>query len=239
MDRRGRDPAEELRARRRAYPAARWRPLAAESAAAGWDHQRAGEYMVAAAGRRTQLSHAGSIRLCSIRHTAASGVVCGHTTRRFVARTFSRDATFTIAPAPCAMVRMALRATAVPRLPRRRRYLRTSEQDLFDAIKNGIAGTLMPASPLPDARRFQDSGLHSQFAGYRNRCACRRRCCTAAARSSTARAVPRVSHAERPRRSARSRSLEYREREKRSFSARITDDGEAAYSSRAISRCVL
>ena len=38
-----------------------------------------------------------------------------------------------------------------PALAARRRYLRTSEQDLFDAIKHGIAGTLMPASPLPDA----------------------------------------------------------------------------------------
>jgi cytochrome c oxidase cbb3-type subunit III len=37
-----------------------------------------------------------------------------------------------------------------PALAARRRYLRTTEQDLFDAIKNGIAGTLMPASPLPD-----------------------------------------------------------------------------------------
>ncbi len=37
-----------------------------------------------------------------------------------------------------------------PALAARRRYLRTSEQDLFDAIKNGIGGTLMPASPLPD-----------------------------------------------------------------------------------------
>jgi cytochrome c oxidase cbb3-type subunit III len=38
-----------------------------------------------------------------------------------------------------------------PALAERRRYLRTSERDLFDAIKHGIAGTLMPASPLPDA----------------------------------------------------------------------------------------
>lgn len=37
-----------------------------------------------------------------------------------------------------------------PALAARRRYLRSSEQDLFDAIKNGIGGTLMPASPLPD-----------------------------------------------------------------------------------------
>ena len=38
-----------------------------------------------------------------------------------------------------------------PALAARRRYLRTSQQDLFDAIKNGIGGTLMPASPLPDS----------------------------------------------------------------------------------------
>jgi putative heme-binding domain-containing protein len=38
-----------------------------------------------------------------------------------------------------------------PALAARRRYLRASERELFDAIKNGIAGTLMPASPLPDA----------------------------------------------------------------------------------------
>lgn len=38
-----------------------------------------------------------------------------------------------------------------PALAARRRYLRTSESALFDAIKNGIAGTLMPASPLPEA----------------------------------------------------------------------------------------
>jgi putative heme-binding domain-containing protein len=38
-----------------------------------------------------------------------------------------------------------------PALAARRRYLRTSERDLFDAIKQGIAGTLMPASPMPDA----------------------------------------------------------------------------------------
>lgn len=37
-----------------------------------------------------------------------------------------------------------------PALAAQRRYLRTSEQDLFDAIKNGIGGTLMPSSPLPD-----------------------------------------------------------------------------------------
>src|SRR5437870_11152637 len=36
-----------------------------------------------------------------------------------------------------------------------RRYLRTSEQDLFDAIEKGIPGTMMPASGLSeaDARR--------------------------------------------------------------------------------------
>lgn len=38
-----------------------------------------------------------------------------------------------------------------PALAARRRYLRTTERDLFDAIRSGIAGTLMPASPLPDA----------------------------------------------------------------------------------------
>jgi cytochrome c oxidase cbb3-type subunit 3 len=38
-----------------------------------------------------------------------------------------------------------------PALAGRRRYLRTSEQDLFDAIQHGIPGTLMPASPLPAA----------------------------------------------------------------------------------------
>jgi putative heme-binding domain-containing protein len=37
-----------------------------------------------------------------------------------------------------------------PALAARRRYLRTTERDLFDAIKSGIAGTLMPASSLPD-----------------------------------------------------------------------------------------
>lgn len=38
-----------------------------------------------------------------------------------------------------------------PALAARRRYLRTTERDLFDAIRHGIAGTLMPASPLPDS----------------------------------------------------------------------------------------
>lgn len=38
-----------------------------------------------------------------------------------------------------------------PALAAQRRYLRSSEADLFDAIKNGIPGTLMPASALPAA----------------------------------------------------------------------------------------
>jgi putative heme-binding domain-containing protein len=38
-----------------------------------------------------------------------------------------------------------------PALAANRRYLRATESALFDAIKNGIAGTLMPATPLPDA----------------------------------------------------------------------------------------
>jgi putative heme-binding domain-containing protein len=38
-----------------------------------------------------------------------------------------------------------------PALGAQRRYLRTTEADLFDAIKNGIPGTLMPASPLAHA----------------------------------------------------------------------------------------
>ena len=38
-----------------------------------------------------------------------------------------------------------------PALAAQRRYLRTSERELFDAIKQGIAGTLMPASVLPDS----------------------------------------------------------------------------------------
>jgi putative heme-binding domain-containing protein len=37
-----------------------------------------------------------------------------------------------------------------PALGATRRYLRTTDEDLFDAIKNGIKGTLMPASPLPE-----------------------------------------------------------------------------------------
>ena len=37
-----------------------------------------------------------------------------------------------------------------PALAARRRYLRTSEQDLFDSIKHGIPGTLMPSTSLPD-----------------------------------------------------------------------------------------
>ncbi|MCC6365440.1 MAG: c-type cytochrome [Bryobacterales bacterium] len=38
-----------------------------------------------------------------------------------------------------------------PALGARRNYLRRTSADLFDAVKNGIKGTLMPASPLPDA----------------------------------------------------------------------------------------
>ncbi len=38
-----------------------------------------------------------------------------------------------------------------PALGAQRRYLRRTEDELFDAIKNGIRGTLMPASPAPDA----------------------------------------------------------------------------------------
>lgn len=43
-----------------------------------------------------------------------------------------------------------------PALAARRRYLRASEEDLFDAIKNGIAGTGMPGSALPaeDVRKI-------------------------------------------------------------------------------------
>jgi putative heme-binding domain-containing protein len=61
-----------------------------------------------------------------------------------------------------------------PALAARRRYLRTSERDLFDAIKNGIAGTLMPASPLPDAdvskivayiRSLRATAIDSPFQG--------------------------------------------------------------------------
>ena len=37
-----------------------------------------------------------------------------------------------------------------PALAANRRYLRATEAALFEAIKNGIAGTLMPATPLPD-----------------------------------------------------------------------------------------
>lgn len=37
-----------------------------------------------------------------------------------------------------------------PALAANRRYRRASESALFDAIKNGIPGTLMPPSPLPD-----------------------------------------------------------------------------------------
>ncbi|MCZ2149093.1 MAG: c-type cytochrome [Bryobacterales bacterium] len=38
-----------------------------------------------------------------------------------------------------------------PALGARRNYLRRTSADLFDAVKNGIKGTLMPASPLPAA----------------------------------------------------------------------------------------
>ena len=51
---------------------------------------------------------------------------------------------------PCAMVRTEPRATVDPRSPTGR-YSGQPVSDLFDAIKNGIAGTLMPASPLPAA----------------------------------------------------------------------------------------
>ena len=37
-----------------------------------------------------------------------------------------------------------------PALAATRRYLRTSDDDLFAVIKKGIPGTLMPAMPLPD-----------------------------------------------------------------------------------------
>jgi putative heme-binding domain-containing protein len=38
-----------------------------------------------------------------------------------------------------------------PALGAQRRYLRVTERDLFDAIKHGIKGTMMPSSPLPEA----------------------------------------------------------------------------------------
>jgi cytochrome c oxidase cbb3-type subunit III len=38
-----------------------------------------------------------------------------------------------------------------PALAAEREYLRTSETDIFDAIRHGIPGSLMPASSLPDA----------------------------------------------------------------------------------------
>jgi cytochrome c oxidase cbb3-type subunit 3 len=38
-----------------------------------------------------------------------------------------------------------------PALAATRRYLRSTTEELFDAIKNGIKGTNMPASPLPEA----------------------------------------------------------------------------------------
>jgi cytochrome c553 len=37
-----------------------------------------------------------------------------------------------------------------PALKGRRRFVRSSDQDLYEAIRNGIKGTLMPASPLKD-----------------------------------------------------------------------------------------
>jgi cytochrome c oxidase cbb3-type subunit 3 len=37
-----------------------------------------------------------------------------------------------------------------PALAANRRYLRTSDQDLFDAVRKGIPGTAMPALPLPE-----------------------------------------------------------------------------------------
>ena len=37
-----------------------------------------------------------------------------------------------------------------PALGAQRRYLRATSEELFDAIKNGIRGTAMPASPLPE-----------------------------------------------------------------------------------------
>ncbi|MGH8244983.1 MAG: c-type cytochrome [Gammaproteobacteria bacterium] len=38
-----------------------------------------------------------------------------------------------------------------PALAARRRYLRAGDEDLFDAIKHGIGGTLMPPANLPEA----------------------------------------------------------------------------------------
>lgn len=38
-----------------------------------------------------------------------------------------------------------------PALGAQRRYLRRTHQELYDAIRNGIKGTLMPGSPLPEA----------------------------------------------------------------------------------------
>lgn len=37
-----------------------------------------------------------------------------------------------------------------PALKGTRRFRRSSDEDLFDAVKHGIQGTLMPASPLPE-----------------------------------------------------------------------------------------
>ncbi len=42
-----------------------------------------------------------------------------------------------------------------PALAADRRYLRTTNCQLFDAIRHGIAGTLMPPTPLPDGAVWQ------------------------------------------------------------------------------------
>jgi len=42
-----------------------------------------------------------------------------------------------------------------PALAADRRYLRTSNCQLFDAIRHGIAGTLMPPTPLPESSVWQ------------------------------------------------------------------------------------
>jgi len=46
-----------------------------------------------------------------------------------------------------------------PALGAARRYLRNSEQDLFDAIKKGIPGTAMPPSPMPDGHIWKIVGF--------------------------------------------------------------------------------
>src|SRR5262249_49131087 len=38
-----------------------------------------------------------------------------------------------------------------PALGARRRYMRRTDEQIFDAIQNGIPGTLMPASSMPEA----------------------------------------------------------------------------------------